>query len=352
MRHKSYIALDLLRAGAAIAVLLTHARGFTWVEYAALPPSQHTLTVQAFFFLTRVAHEAVLVFFVLSGALVGGQIIRRTIEGRFSVSDYAIDRVTRIFIPLIPAYIVAVIVQSFVLHAPPSLASFIANVTGLNGAFAPTIEADVPLWSLAYEIWFYVLGGSLALILTKPSAAAFAAMFAALAVFSVLDATLLLYWTMGALVVLLKTPARDSRFLAIVGTLLAAIGCITYELSSGSHSFAQFTFLPGHIPQFLLCAGVTLTLPFLHSDDVQKRLARLEKPASFLAGMSYTLYLMHYPTLYVLSLVMPKSDHIDITSLSFFLLRAGICFLVARLFYLLFEKNTDAARQWFRRIRQ
>src|SRR4051794_23055027 len=119
-RSRSYVSLDLLRAGAAIAVLLTHARGFSFVEYGALPAAQHTLAIQAFFLATRIAYEAVLVFFVLSGALVGGQIVRRTIAGQFSLEGYALDRVTRIFVPLVPAYLLALAVQLIVLHDPPS----------------------------------------------------------------------------------------------------------------------------------------------------------------------------------------------------------------------------------------
>ena len=66
------ILLDLLRALAAIGVLLVHTRGLSFVEFGALPPSQQTFFVKIAVGLTRSGQEAVMAFFVLSGFLVGG----------------------------------------------------------------------------------------------------------------------------------------------------------------------------------------------------------------------------------------------------------------------------------------
>jgi peptidoglycan/LPS O-acetylase OafA/YrhL len=86
-------------------VLLVHVRGGTWVEYGALPEDQRTWLILAFFFATRLGHEAVMVFFVLSGFLVDGKIIGRLVKGSFRLPEYALDRTTRILIPLVPARI-------------------------------------------------------------------------------------------------------------------------------------------------------------------------------------------------------------------------------------------------------
>src|SRR5215469_9825600 len=87
---KSYVALDLLRGLAAVTVFLGHARGGSFIEFGLLPADQKTAALAIFFGLTRVCFEAVLVFFVLSGFLVGGQIISRTLMGKFALSEYAI----------------------------------------------------------------------------------------------------------------------------------------------------------------------------------------------------------------------------------------------------------------------
>jgi peptidoglycan/LPS O-acetylase OafA/YrhL len=59
--------------------------------------------VGIFFAATRLGGEAVLLFFVLSGFLVGGRIIRRAKSRTFSLKDYSVDRCSRILLPLIPA---------------------------------------------------------------------------------------------------------------------------------------------------------------------------------------------------------------------------------------------------------
>ena len=78
------IALDLARGLAAVMVMLVHVRPHSFVELGALPPSQQSWPVAIFFAATRLGVEAVLVFFVLSGFLVGGRIIRRAKRGTFS----------------------------------------------------------------------------------------------------------------------------------------------------------------------------------------------------------------------------------------------------------------------------
>ena len=79
-KHKGQsqmIGLDLMRGTAALTVLVAHLRGNSFVEYGALPVAQHGTLTALFFFVTRVAYEAVIVFFVLSGFLVGGQVLTR-----------------------------------------------------------------------------------------------------------------------------------------------------------------------------------------------------------------------------------------------------------------------------------
>lgn len=44
-----------------------------------------------------------MIFVVQSGFLVGGQVLARLREARFRIDNYAVERATRIFIPLISA---------------------------------------------------------------------------------------------------------------------------------------------------------------------------------------------------------------------------------------------------------
>src|SRR6185437_415958 len=198
-----YTTLNLLRGLAALSVMLGHIRGSTWVEFGALMPDQRTPAAAAFFALTRLGHESVLVFFVLSGALVGGQIISRLQTGQFSALAYAIDRTSRIFLPLIPACILTAMITRWCLHEPIRMETIIANMIGLGGITHPVLHNDVPLWSLTYEIWFYVLGGAVACLIAKTNRlAALGVVILSFGAFTVLRPSYLLYWCLGALATL------------------------------------------------------------------------------------------------------------------------------------------------------
>jgi len=93
--------LDLIRFLAAFAVMACHFRGAFFVEYTLLPVSQQNPVVFVFYAITRLGFEAVLIFFVLSGLLVGGRTIQRLSSGNFKIRAYVIDRAVRIMLPLI-----------------------------------------------------------------------------------------------------------------------------------------------------------------------------------------------------------------------------------------------------------
>lgn len=96
---KHYYWLDSLRFLTAFTVLLVHARASSFVEYGALV--EKNIYIAVGFAISRLGNEAVLVFFVLSGFFVGGKVIEKTLKGDFSLSQYAVDRSVRIFLPLI-----------------------------------------------------------------------------------------------------------------------------------------------------------------------------------------------------------------------------------------------------------
>src|SRR5277367_4863950 len=70
--------LDLLRGAAALAVLLGH------IRLHFFSPSSHL-----YYYYPDVAHEAVMVFFVLSGYLIGRSILRAVAQNSWSLMDYA-----------------------------------------------------------------------------------------------------------------------------------------------------------------------------------------------------------------------------------------------------------------------
>ena len=84
--------LDTMRFIAAFLVLFSHSRNDFFVPFDQLPPEQRGLFAYVFYFLGRLGHEAVIVFFVLSGFLVGGRGLERIKNDSFQIGSYCIDR--------------------------------------------------------------------------------------------------------------------------------------------------------------------------------------------------------------------------------------------------------------------
>ena len=155
MRGQTQPWLDWLRFGAALVVVAVHARGFSFVAYGELPVDQRTVLTGAWFALSRLGREAVMVFFVLSGYLVGGKVIERSLDGSFNFTAYSLDRVTRLGIPLVPAVGLSVfaMVATGMVVSPVTL---VGNLLFLQGILVEPLPGDVPLWTLSYEAWFSI----------------------------------------------------------------------------------------------------------------------------------------------------------------------------------------------------
>ena len=292
----SLVALNLMRGLAALTVLVSHLRGDAFVEYGALPNLQHNLIVAIFFAATRLAYEAVIVFFVLSGFLVGGQVLAHIRQSKFKISDYAINRATRILIPLIPACLFTAAIDLFVFGQPPNASQLVANMVGLNEVIASSLKTNSVLWSLAYEIWFYILAGVLGYVVTRrPNAVSAIVLVVCIVVFTILQTRYLAFWILGACASLF-VDIRCKKTLFLIGTCLVIVGSLFYQLAADSRSVSPVAYIPPLMAEFLMCIGVAVALPFLASSSVNRSLLRIGPLATALGGFSYTLYLTHRPT--------------------------------------------------------
>jgi peptidoglycan/LPS O-acetylase OafA/YrhL len=339
-----------MRGLAALLVVLVHVRQTAFVDYTALPPDVRGVATALFYGLTRSGNEAVLVFFVLSGLLVGGQIISRVKSGRFDWGTYAIDRVSRIFLPLIPAVAISAAIGVLVLGHSPGLLEIFANTFGLNGIMTETMIENRSLWSLAYEIWFYVIGGALAYIFVRgPNFWSVALLSAGTFSMAVLDTRYFLFWGLGAVASLFGVM-RKRQMLFGVGVLLVAAGAFLNQLTVPTKIFQNFPTFTGIDGASLLCIGLCLMMPVLCSDQTTRRLKFLHRPAAALASFSYSLYLFHFPINEVLQFWMPQANTISLLTASQFVLRVVLCVVGSLAFYWCFERNTGAVRRMLARL--
>lgn len=146
--------LDLLRGTAALLVALHHLRSLTLVARADLnsPPS---VLLDAFLVLAGFGPTPVIVFFVLSGYLVGGSLLRMP-PLPASPADFLLRRVLRLWLVLVPACALTLLLagQGVEECAAGALAG---NLAFLQGILVHPFGGNFPLWSLGAEFWCYVL---------------------------------------------------------------------------------------------------------------------------------------------------------------------------------------------------
>jgi len=352
---KHFYWLDWMRFIAAFMVVVCHARGYHWVDFGSLPKSEQTFPIKVFFALTRAGLEWVVVFFVLSGFLVGGGVIRRTLDRSFDFSSFAIDRVSRIWVPLIPALILTLVV-ALICGYPVSFAELIGNVFALQGIFFQNFAHNMPLWSLSYEVWFYIIIGAVGILLQpgiKSKTAAFFMLAVGAVVFTKLSFSYLSCWLLGAFCLFLVSDKFKPAVL-ISGVTLAVLGSVISQLRSETISFTAASlvaFIPSReIAVLIESAGIgLLTAAICKVEPKGTLLVYMEKFGTKLAAFSYTLYLTHYPILDLWIYFSPTRNP-SITAFSFliFVSKVFSCLLAAWLLYLPFEAKTVSVRAWMR----
>ena len=340
-----YEWLDLVRFLAALLVVSGHVRGTVFREYSALASDSRNLAVASFFALTRLGHEAVIVFFVLSGFLVGGRAFERIARDRFAPGQYAIDRITRIWIPLIPALLLGTAIAS----GPAGPGEWGGNLLGLQNVLVEPLGGNAPLWSLAYEIWFYALVyavGRLAASRTMdPVALILLCLFAL--VFTRLDLQYLACWLIGALLYL--KPPRLARGTGLaIGAVLSGAAVLGLQLTSdGSLRVANVP--PGSRAglEILLAIGAGIACATLAR--MKSRIVGSLAPP--MAAMSYTLYLTHYPLLcFMARSGWERSPLVDARALAVYGSVLAATLLVAWMLYLPFERQTGRMRAWLKSL--
>lgn len=167
--------LDSARGASAILVAVAH------TNQAIIAPTHPAASLA----LGLLAQASVMVFFVLSGFLIGKSIsgnLHRN-SGRFAMGQYLYDRVLRIWPPLLLSLLLVVALHHLAPLVFPSgtadylpSSSYTPSRSGLyytgpeifgaalamNGYITETPRSNGPLWSLSIEVWYYALAAILA----------------------------------------------------------------------------------------------------------------------------------------------------------------------------------------------
>lgn len=350
--------LDLLRFVSALLVVIGHYRGRFFVEYSLLPIENKNIFTQMFYFFTRFGNEPVLVFFVLSGFLVGGKAMQRILDNDINIKSYFLDRFTRIMLPLITALLFMIFIDLIVGNSIP-IKGLLMSLFSLQGVLSePIPERNFALWSLAYEVWFYILIGCIMIIFRNKNKRnglfAFIILTICVYIFSKLETIYLLIMLMGTFVYLI--PRDNIKYLKFkISTLIFllfiafSLGQMTSETRGINLSYVSF--LDREAAKIFLAFITSLLVYNLTLAKPKKKFwIKVESLSSKFADFSYTLYLTHFPLMSLLFFIgFPKSDQINLISISYYFVEVLISLIVAYFIYLISEKQTSKVKSYIKR---
>ena len=355
------VLISLLRGLAALQVAAAHLRADFFPGLRTL--DDPALWYQGLAFATGFAHQAVLVFFLISGWLVGGSFLNKLGQPG-AAKLYAIDRLTRLWTVLVPTFLMILafgIVSStlvpgsadFAADNPYSVTAFAGNLLGLQTIVVPTFGENFPLWSLANETWYYVLFP--VLVLAGSAATRHRGVLWGLLLLAtlMLPLSITLYffiWLLGAAFSRVRLdcgPATRALLLVVL------MGLSVYFRLYGSNDDLE----PASFLQDLLLS--VLFLLFLSSTVIsappQSFFMRSIRPgATFLSNFSFTLYVVHIPVLDMLAWLgkvlfgRNKLDAHNLGDLAIYVAMLGGVVLFSYGFYRLFEARTYRVRRWLK----
>ncbi|MEM9616387.1 MAG: acyltransferase [Pseudomonadota bacterium] len=363
------VYLDAVRFLAAMGVVASHFVYVRWTGGAFPAPLIDAV------FLTGA--DFVMVFFVLSGFVIAYTVDVKDNEWR----SYAFNRATRIYSVVIPAILLTFALDRIGLsfnaadydgwwYADHSLWELLARGLTFSNEFWRwpfRLGSNGPYWSLGYEVWYYVLFGVFV----------FARGWARIAVLALIAAmvgpgVLMLapIWILGVILFRgcrlgwFSPDARGSS--AIIGAVAAIAPIVIYfglrasgadeALSAASHALlSRVRYLGGvgDAARFLWfwTVGALVVFHFAGVAMLAERFRTgvsraVSTPVRWLAGASFSIYIIHYPVMQALDAVWDGETSSGLRAAALGVSTIGLCIFFAALF----ERRLPAFRAGIRAL--
>lgn len=360
------ISLDLVRGLSALAVLASHLRAFLFRDLGEL--TSPDLFTKIFYVATGFGHQAVMVFFVLSGYFVGGGICRAFLGSGFSWRRYLVARLSRLYVVLVPALVLTFCCDLTGRHLRPdvyqgsrheayssgpeagqaislSFETAACNLLFLQTILVPVFGSNSPLWSLANEFWYYLLfpiSVLAALSWRSPVRAALLFLLFGLLLFWLPRPLAVqgLIWLFGVAVWLVRHRFLSPEFRG---------GGLCSTLSFGGFIASLLLSRTGLATSadFLIGASFAVWLVFLVGSLRKYQASLLGSLSRGLSEISFTLYVIHFPLLFLLLATRFEGEQLRPGFLGFSIYTAVFLSIlaVASMWWWLFERHTDQVRR-------
>lgn len=354
--------LGLVGGIAALLVVASHLRALIFEAWAGGGPVGH-----AFYFLTALGHRAVIVFFVLSGYLVGGSVIFSAQRGAWDFRRHLLRRYVRLSIVLASALGLTLLFDSLGLSASAaqglyagetgnslirynvqdrlSLWLLAGNFLFLQSILVDTFGSNGALWSLAYEFWFYLLFPALIVPFFRGRWQLILLSVVPLPLFVVLTGLqgvgYFCIWTLGALVAYIRKAIGQQGMVAGTLPILASgsvfAASLVLSVVSNSALFGEY-FVAVAFAAFLALAV---------RRDVGPQYFQV--CANFFAKISCSLYATHLPLVVLLAALVLRGERMafGLTPIVIFCAMTFVVVILAYGVWWAFERHTQAVQNYF-----
>ena len=319
MNRSISIYLDSIRFTAAILVFIGHA-------------NYERFTDGALKSISGFGHDAVVVFFVLSGYVIA--FVTDTKEK--NIKQYAVSRLARLYSVVLPCLILTIILDytgsyldktlydGYWFECDKPVFRFFSSTLFLNEIWFAHIRpfTNGPFWSLSYEFWYYVLFA--AIYYLKSSTKTIVIILVTLITGPKI---LILFpiWLLGAYTYQINKNNKQNIPLGLfvfTGSLMLfyifrkldgplITNSITNEFFAGIDLNYYLRNSQNFLKDYLI--GLMVAMNFigfsLISEKTQSFLTRIEKPVKYLSNITFTLYLLHYPMLHFVAALIDNNPN-------------------------------------------
>jgi peptidoglycan/LPS O-acetylase OafA/YrhL len=264
--------LEAIRGFAALYVVIHH-----FIGYTVLKTNLPALVRLPF----RAGQEAVIVFFLLSGFVICLSSHRGS---HMSFKTYFLKRAVRIYPIAIAAFILSTIVIIFNQDKLSlfDLKSLVGNILMLQdtgnkpGLIFQTFLGNLPLWSLSYEWWFYMMFYPIYFLLVRRQ------------VFNINSSFLALFISIAGWLTYISYPNHISLIMTYFSLWWSGVACAELYLQEATFKFKSL--LP-----VILCLTIMSTLaaiPVLKSYLLNKDLSIIMYPLLSLRHYGFALFII------------------------------------------------------------
>jgi peptidoglycan/LPS O-acetylase OafA/YrhL len=313
--------LDVMRVSAALAVVLYHASfqasGGDWLHPGSIGP------------------DAVTVFFVLSGLVISYAVDTKESSPRL----YFSSRLARLWSVLMPALALTYLINRFGVRMNPapnwfapdgSAWQLLPSALFVNELwFHPVIPlSDIPVWSIGFEFWYYVLFG---VIIFAPGKWRYIAVSVVALIAGPRILLLLPIWLLGVAVYQLGRRRLVGGTVAwvcfVLPPLIIGSMVLTHWNKALIAAGAKLVGEDGSLGHWIWCENVlwAYLVGFLSAvhfygawclhDRVEHVLVRFRNIIEFTAGLTLSIYLFHFPLMVLASAELDKWPHGPVRSI-------------------------------------